>query len=270
MRGSGTDATEQESVGLVSLLTIVSSIASVIAIPLAIYFYVQSDRYRELTYFVHPVKTIVVSTGESSELTIRFGESEVKENVTAAQVAFWNAGSESIRPENILEPFTIQTGNAPILEARILKRSREVIGLSLDRSELGQGQLGILWTILEQGDGGIVQVLYAGSEDVPVTARATIEGQPELDSLYFPGRILSQRDQYESQLRREGGDFWFYLAGGLILLAIIITPARTEIWKLKSLSPLRDDWMIILAAFASIARAFFVLFRTRSGPPFDF
>ncbi len=55
----------------VSLLT---SIFSVVAVPLAIYLYFASARTRRLTYFVSPVKTIVVKGGEASTLRVLHGD----------------------------------------------------------------------------------------------------------------------------------------------------------------------------------------------------
>ena len=55
--------------------------------------------------------------------------------------------------------------------------THDVIGLKLDASQCDQGRLGVSWEILEERDGGIVQMIYAGSPDLKITAQAISEGQ---------------------------------------------------------------------------------------------
>src|SRR5207253_3036964 len=80
---------------------IAGSLASVIGVLLAVYFFVASSRSRELVYYVNPAKAVVVKTGETSRLRILVSDTELKSDVTAAQIAIWNQGNESIRPANI-------------------------------------------------------------------------------------------------------------------------------------------------------------------------
>lgn len=101
----------------------------------------------------------------------------------------------------MLRPLVIQTENSvPILEVKIRKMTRDVVGLRLDESQCKQGQLSVSWDILEKNDGGIVQIIYAGSPDINITAQATLEGQKNIidysylrhleprlkENLYFP------------------------------------------------------------------------------------
>ena len=61
--------------------------------------------------------------------------------------------------------------------------TREVIGLQLDKSKIGEGQLGVDWTILEQGDGAVLQLLYYGDDQTLITASATVEQQGDVREL---------------------------------------------------------------------------------------
>jgi len=83
--------------------------------------------------------------------------------------------------ENILEPVSIQTNPAvPILEASIQKTSRHVTGIKLDASRVSAGSLGLSWTILESGDGAVLQAVYAGKPDTDFAIQGTVEGQREI------------------------------------------------------------------------------------------
>jgi hypothetical protein len=123
------------------IVGVTGSIASVIGVLLAVYFYVQGNRYRDLVYYVSPAKAAVVDTTQTSELRVFLGEREVRGSVSAAQVAVWNAGTESIRPADILKEMAFSTGSeAPILEARIRSSSRDVVGCVIHRRGANGGR----------------------------------------------------------------------------------------------------------------------------------
>src|SRR5215510_6299699 len=112
---------------------IAGSLASIVGLVLAVYFYNAARTTRVLVYFVHPAKAAVVKAGQSSRLHITLDGAPVERDVIAAQVAFWNEGEESIRLENMLRPLVIRTSpTAQILEAHVRKVSRSVVDLNLD------------------------------------------------------------------------------------------------------------------------------------------
>src|SRR5438093_6008533 len=76
---------------------IVGSTASVVGVALAILFYRTGIRDPQLTYYVHPVKSTIASPNQNSRLTVFYDKELLQQPVTAAQVAFWNAGKASIR-----------------------------------------------------------------------------------------------------------------------------------------------------------------------------
>jgi hypothetical protein len=99
----------------------------IIGVLLAVYFYRQARQYRELTYIVNPAKAVVVKAGQSSKLSVTYKEQQIKTDVTAVQVAFWNVGNQSIRGGelreggNVLKPLVIKTG-LPFLRRNLGKR----------------------------------------------------------------------------------------------------------------------------------------------------
>ena len=179
------------------LFGIIGCIIGVVGIILAVYFYGKSTTTKDLTYYVHPARTAVVQAGQASSLKVTVGEESIQTDVSAALVAFWNAGDEPIRKEDVLSPMEIKTdGAAPILEARLRKTSRDIVGLSLDESQLSKGVLRLNWDIMEEGDGAVVQLIYAGDTRNEITARATLIGQKEISHVQYPGSIKSPNEQY--------------------------------------------------------------------------
>jgi hypothetical protein len=146
-----------------------------------VYFYIKGIKKRGLTYRVNEVRIPIVKGGEASGLTILHNDKEMAGDITAAHIAIWNQGRESIRPGNMLRTLVIETENfIPILKVNVCKMTRDVVNISLDESKCQQGQLSVSWDILETNDGGIVQVIYAGSPDTMISAYATVEGQKKI------------------------------------------------------------------------------------------
>ena len=175
------------------VVVIFSLVLNVIAVVAAIYFPVTSRTSRDLVYLVHPVKTAVVRTKQSSKISIQLDGKPITRDVTAAQIAIWNNGKTSIRGEDLLRSgfVLIETGpENSIIEAKLLKASRgDVVSASLDDKKFEDGQVKVQWKILEQHDGVILQLIYFGDAQTPITASATIIQQGEIravEGLEFP------------------------------------------------------------------------------------
>ena len=183
------------------IVGIAGSIASIIGFALSIYFFVASKEVPELTYFVHPAKAAVVRTGQTSNLSVQFNGQNLTGDVTATQIAFWNAGPKPIRDDGTLQPLIVRTRSKQrILEASLQKTSRDVAGLKLDTSRIALGEVQIKWDILEQNDGGVLQIVYSGDETVEIDASAVLEGQPTIVRLDY-SRILSTPSEEYSRLQ---------------------------------------------------------------------
>src|SRR5207249_3270232 len=142
---------------------ILGSLASILGLMLAVYFYSASRVHRDLVFLAHPTKAVVVRAGQTSRVSVTIDGKPINEDVTAAQVAFWNRGSQSIRSENMLRTLTVNVGRtSQILEARIRKASRDVSEIELDLTDTSRGQLGVRWKILEPGDGAVIQLIFLG------------------------------------------------------------------------------------------------------------
>lgn len=218
----------------VAILSLVSAIVGLIGLPLSFYFYYASKESPQLTYYAHPIKASLVRAGEASRLSTRFDNKPVETDITAAQVAIWNQGRRSIKREQVLKPVVIFTENStPILEATIRKSSREVTRLALNTDELQEGRVTVLWDILEQNDGGVIQLIYAGNTDVRINADGVIEGQQQIERLEFAGRIKSPSEQYESAR-------WNYRGLGTLLFVCGILLSLLA-WLVRRVKALRKE-----------------------------
>jgi hypothetical protein len=80
------------------LAQIAAWIFGFLGVGLAVYFFIASQASPELTYYVHPIRTAVVTAGETSSLTVTHAGRVLTGNVTAANIAIWNAGKRGVAP----------------------------------------------------------------------------------------------------------------------------------------------------------------------------
>lgn len=213
---------------------IIGSIASLISIPMAAYFYAKSREYPQLTYLTHPIKAELLRAGKVSKLKASFEDKPVETDVTTAQLAFWNQGTQSIKGNNILKPIVIYTDNGtPIFEATVRKVSRDVINLKLGVEDISKGRVNVTWNILEPGDGAVLQIIYAGPQTVAFNLDGVIEGQKEIRQQRFAGKIKSPEEQYDAERKRDRTFILvlLILSVSMILLNVLL---RRSVLKLKA------------------------------------
>jgi hypothetical protein len=201
------------------LVGVLGSLASIVGLILALYFYWVSREKPELMFFVHPAKAAVVRMGQTSHLAVQFDGQDVTCDVTTAQIAFWNAGKKPIRSSAILEPLAIRVSSKKIFEVRLRKSTREVTRISIDSSDLTRGEVRINWSILEQNDGGILQIVYAGDENTAIEAHSVIEGQPEVRECKFTEKASKPGEEYARRGRRRIDPFLYIQLGTGVVLA---------------------------------------------------
>ena len=244
------------------IVGIVGSIASIVGLALAIYFYLDSNYYREVVYLVNPAKAVVVKAGQLSRLSVILDGKILSTDVTAAQVAFWNEGKASIRSEHILQPFKLVTSHqVRIIEASVRKKSREPVLINLDTNRIDQGELGISWNILEKGDGAILQIIFAGPPTTPISIKGVVEGQSHPKNL--GSSFLRSSDEKPVDRKQFGTIMLFAMLSMPITLFVLVT------WLY--ITGRRMSLTQFLAPIAMIVVSFLMWFLLRQPePPFGF
>jgi hypothetical protein len=251
---------------------IAGTAASIIGVPLAVYFYLQSVSYPDLVYLVNPVRTVVVKQGTASRLGVTFDGRPLTQDVTASQVAIWNRGRQAIRRAAILQAVTIATEpKAAILEATIRKTTRDVVGFDLDRTRLADGEVSVAWNILEDGDGGVVQLVYASGVDTQIRCRGVIEGQRAVRELSLPWHTI---ESPESQLRSLRWLRYIFVALALPMLYMFVWTLinwQTEIGSLHGRARLVELVVSVAVPVVGLGLIlYWLLARGVPTPPFGF
>lgn len=174
---------------LITALGVLGSLASIVAL------WHMRNNPAHLTVAIDAVRTTIYQYEESSRLKLLLDDKPLYANVSAARIAMWNYGHTALKgaPLNsVLTPFRIITGEQnPILDATILENTRTLTGLRLEGDHLDQGIATVYWDILEQNDGGIIQIIYQGDHTVSVNVSGSFIGQNSPD--YY---LLSPGDRY--------------------------------------------------------------------------
>lgn len=118
---------------------------------------------------------------------------QVTGNVYSETVVFFNQGNGAIKPEDVLEPVSICLSDTTgeIIDFKVLKVSRPVIGLELARDSLSKSEINVDFRILENEDGFHAQIIYASTSQSALRIHGAIEGAPKGFSNSYKGKFLS-------------------------------------------------------------------------------
>jgi len=101
-----------------------------LGIAITLYFGIFGVSRRKLRFSQYPIRTTIVKSGEISSLDVFYKNNKLATDISAVQIALWNAGNKEIEKNDILEPIIIYSEpRVQFLEATTKKASREVIKL---------------------------------------------------------------------------------------------------------------------------------------------
>jgi amino acid transporter len=162
-----------------TVVAFLGALASIVALVIAFFPWWTAPR-RNLAYYVNPVRTPIVQAAVQSDVSVQYKGNTITGNVTAVQIAIWNAGREPIKHDDILSPIYL---NIPhdfrVLDVSLLATTRDVTGFRVDPNALSLRTFTVNmdWTILEHNDGALLQIVYAGPPDAAIHFEGTIIGQ---------------------------------------------------------------------------------------------
>jgi hypothetical protein len=136
-------------------IALLGTIASLIAIPLAVALFVLGENDREIIYDVS-APTAIVRSGRLSDLKLYFHSSEITSDVSSLQVAIWNIGRAPVRRENVLSDHhqvTISFESPTVILDAFAKPTRSIVELDLNKKNSVKGEISCSWNILEREDG---------------------------------------------------------------------------------------------------------------------
>ena len=268
-------------------LILAGFIVTLLALIVMVVLFFVGQKERDFVYAVNPVQTKIVTQGQARELEVLHKGKELGDvDITAIQVAVWNAGDESIRATNVLKEVVIWTHDgAPILEATIANQSRDVdvTGLRIvdDPEEQSKGRVRVRWDILEKNDGASFQLICLSATGISVGVDGLMEGSGEVRQILSGGKVRTPTEQVREmgQLRWFG---WVFLVFGGVFLSmgvLKVLKRRQSTGRGKAAETIRRKeekarvlgYMEILMGLAGFGIAVWWLISLNvSAPPFGF
>jgi hypothetical protein len=167
------------------LVGLIGTIAGIVGVVVTLIVFFISQRSREICYMVSASPTTIVRAGQSSDLRVHYKDKELTSDVSSIQIVIWNNGKESVKGANILSAVSLQLlPRSAILEARVKKVTRSLVGFEIFNANASSGILGLSWNILESGDGALLEVIYTGTSE-KVAIDGAIEDMPAVRQVFF-------------------------------------------------------------------------------------
>ena len=192
-----------------------------ISLTLAIYYHYQSVQERGPTYVVSSARTRIVdvSVPAPPQLQVLYKGKDLRTDVSAAGVYFWNDGKLPIKTEDVLDPLKVEIEpGSEIIDARVLKVSRAVTNFTKGQiSETAKNELPISFRILERNDGAQLQIIYTGKPDAQIRLTGTIVGAG-------PPRVTAVDPESEKPRHRRPSLLVISLGAIALIVTLMLTP----------------------------------------------
>jgi hypothetical protein len=150
------------------------------------YFYYLSINERIPTFYVEPLRTVILDDNNVSRAPIKVTRTdgkEIKQDVISTTFYFFNQGKETIKQDNVYSPIevTFLDSAIEILDFKVLKAERDVSKVSA-KFDSTRNLVTITFNALEQYDGLVGQIIYDGQIHSPLIINGGIEGAKSFES----------------------------------------------------------------------------------------
>ena len=210
----------------------VGILVGLVGIAVAVYFGLTSRRRRELLFSVNPVRTKVVTSGQATDLKVSYRDEPLGDtDVTAVQLAIWNAGYESIKKGHIRKEIVVTTKpQVRILEASVRTGSPDTGFNLLDSTDSKvQGRVPVSWEILERNEGASIQLLYLGTSEVDILVEGLIEGQGHPKQIVTSSSLKSPQEHLKTRRQQS---LWVVISLVFSVVTAILQFAINVQWVL--------------------------------------
>jgi hypothetical protein len=168
------------------ILGVLSFIAAIISIFLALIFYKYGKAIKKPNYTIKNHNLIKDFVNKIDLLDIKYSGKPIK-NFTISRIAFWNAGNETIDADDVVnaDPIIIHVkNNNKILDANIIALNNLSNCFSLS-DVYDECKIKINFDYIDKDNGVAIQVYHTGSsdEDIEVSGRIKGVGRPHFVSL---------------------------------------------------------------------------------------
>jgi len=213
----------------------VGILVGLVGIAIGVYFGLISRRRRELLFSVNPVRTKVVTSGQATDLKVLYRDESFGDiDITAVQLAIWNAGYESIKKGHVRKEIVVTTKpQVRILEASVRTGSPDTGFNLLDSTDSkAKGRVPVSWEILEKNEGASIQLLYVGTPEVDILVEGLIEGQGHAKRIVTSSSLKSPQEHYKARRQQS---LWVIISLSVSVVTAILKFAINVQWDLLTM-----------------------------------
>lgn len=159
---------------------VVCGIVTIVSAILAIYFYLNTIKEPNLTFYISSTRTPIVQKGNLNDFSVTFHGIQITNDLSSAEIQIWNQGKAPIRKDDILKPMLIKTPKGEPIYQAVYASTRDVIEFNwIGFSNKLSGVLQFDWKILEKNDGIKIQIVYGGNVLLPLIVDGINADQPQ-------------------------------------------------------------------------------------------
>ena len=187
-------------IGFLSLLV------AVLGIFCTVHFFLKSRKRKKPRYALRSTNLVRDFTNQLDALEMTY-EAQRISNLTVSRLAFWNEGRDTIDSSDVAEadPLLIITkDDSEVLDCSVLSTTSEANRMRAKRCE-DRKSIKITFDFLDQGEGGVVQILHTGQSSSDLVLEGTVKGagHPRRLNTNIPaGFLLRFSDHISVRARR--------------------------------------------------------------------
>jgi hypothetical protein len=252
------------AIGTLGLLIGIAGI--LIGAAVSYYFYRKGRERVDPCYLLQHSPILGESRSAMRDVTVMYKGREIT-NLNRCLLILWNRGSRPLLRGSVVNKDPIRVvlpDGAKALDVGLVEISRPVTGLNASIDGMERSIL-IDLDFLDKGDGGVIEILYQGSETLTPLVAGSIIGVPK--GLRRPNtRGVSW--EYDDTDDEESRGFWERQGGNVLLVSLLVFTVASAV-VLGPGSPLSVMLMTLsgLVALATLTAALqYISFRRAVGP----
>lgn len=164
----------------------ISMLLAVIGVLIGFIFYFRAKRVRLPTYAIRNFNIVKDKVERINEVEVCYQKDKI-ENLSISRIAIWNAGRETINPENMApaDLLRITSGDGVrILDVRILYEKNKANNFSLDIPS--QNEVLIKFDYFDLYEGIILQIYHTGKTEDDIKVHGSVKGAGSIQKIRDP------------------------------------------------------------------------------------
>jgi len=148
----------------------------------------------KLSYAINPIRTPILKAGKLSNLSVKYVNHEVTNDLTGVTIAIWNDGKKVIHSNDVRLPLKLYAADKSTIYEASIQKTNPASAMAIYHGP-GDNVIKMNWKALQKNEGGLITLFYEGNEHVDFVLEGDIEGQG------IPIRVTTDRSTVRDYIR---------------------------------------------------------------------